>query len=212
MELLVPFNNGNKGGPTSPLLSDERALITQDRGGRWMHAAKQGRGFVGTAAATGVILPIFSNTAQVFGIWNPAGSGVNAIIASLRATYVSGTGAAGGYIFGVTKNAGASLATGGISVFTEAAPDPMILGGPTGGNKCRFTGSAATVLAPTIGRSLGISQLVTTAADATNVTFSFEVLFDGDLIVAPNTAIWLAGNIATVCVWAPSIAWVEENV
>ncbi len=182
---LLPFASNAKSGPSEPFLSDERALTVQPYGGRWYHASKQGRVFTGNAGVAGSVLPIFSNTAQVFGIWNPAGSGVNAVLINLAATYVDTTGAAGGFCLAIMKNAGSALATGGISAFTETAPERGLCG-TTGGNKVRFTASAATVIAPTLLRQLGINTLVLTAADATNPTFSFNKDFDGDLVVAPN--------------------------
>jgi hypothetical protein len=173
-------------------------------------AAKEGRLFVGNAAAAGAVLPIFSNTAQVFGLWNPSGSKVNGIICDVAATYVSTTGAAGGYVIGIMKNAGAGLATGGISAWTDGVPERGLSGEGSGGNTIRFTPSAATVIAPTILRHLGWNQLVTTAADATTVPWQFYREFHGDLILPPNAAIFLAGNIATLSVWAASIKWFEE--
>lgn len=210
VKIELPFFNTFKGGEVSPLLSDERAQLVQQINGRWYHASKQGKLFIGNSAAGGSVLPIFSNTAQVFGLWNPAGSGVNGILVGLRGTYVSTTGAAGGYCLGLTRNAGSALATGGISAFTETAPERGLLGSNVGGNKIRFTASAATVLAPVIGRQLGQNQLVITATDATSPAYTFKEDFDGDVVLAPNTAIWLAGNIATLATYASSIMWVEE--
>ncbi len=211
-DLSIPFANSQKGGPSAPLLSDERAVLTQPYGGKWYHASKQGRMFTGNAANTGLTLPIFSNTAQVFGLWNPSGSGVNAIITGIRGTYVSATSVPGGYCLALSRNAGASLATGGISVFTEGTPERALLGTSIGGNKVRFTPSAATVIAPVIARQLGINQTTVPATDATNLFVAFKEDYDGDLVVTPNTAVWIAGNVATVCVICPSITWIEEPV
>lgn len=208
----LTYANSVKGDEARPLISDNRSQLTQDSCGKWYHAAKQGRVFTGNAAAAGAVLPIYSNTAQVFGLWNPAGSGVNCVFINLAATYVSTTGAAGGFVLGIMKNAGASIATGGISVFTQGTPEPGIAGSQIGGNKVLFTPSAATVIAPTILRHLGVNQLVMTAADATNTTFAFYRDFDGELSVAPNNAVFLAGNIATLSIWAASLTWCEEPI
>ena len=209
---LLPYWNSAKGGETRPALSDERGLLMQQLGPKYYHLAKQGMVFTGNSAAGGSVLPIFSNTAQVFGIWNPAGSGVNACIINVRGTYVSTTGAAGGYVLAVCKNAGSAIATGGISVFTQGTPERGIVGSGLGGNKVLFTPSAATVIAPVILRQLGISQTVLTATDATNLWSAFKEDYDGDLVVAPNTAVFLAGNIATLCTIASSITWAEIPV
>ena len=101
-----PFANQSKGAPSKPLMSDDRALLVQPAGLDYYHLAKQGLIFTGNMAATGLVLPIFSNTAQVCGIWNPAGSGVNAVLMGVRGTYVDTTGATGGYCLGIMKDAG----------------------------------------------------------------------------------------------------------
>ena len=208
---LLPYFNGSK-AEAKPVLSDDRALLTQPHGGKWAHLAKQGRVFTGNSAAAGSVLPIFSNTAQVFGLWNKASSGVNCVLINVASSYVSTTGAAGGYVLGVMKDAGSGLATGAISAFTAGTPERGLVGSGLGGNKVAFTPSAATVVAPTILRHLGIGQLVITAADATNTTFAFNKDFDGDLIIAPGNAVFLAGNIATLTIWAASITWAEVDV
>ena len=206
----LPYFNGAK-GEAPPALSDDRGLLTQPVGGRWYHLAKQGKVFTGNSAAAGSVLPIFSNTAQVFGIWNPAGSNVNGVLINVAATYVSTTGAAGGFVLAVNKNIPGGLATGAISAFTEGTPERGVVGQTSGlgGNAIRFTPSAATTVAPTILRHLGINQLVLTAADTANTTFGFNKDFDGDIAIAPGTAVWLCGNIATLSIWAASITWAE---
>lgn len=212
MDLLVPYFNTNRGAARSPMLSDDGGLLTQPASLALAHAAKQRKVFTAPAAAAGGVLPIFSNTAQLFGLWNPAGSGVVAIVREIAQTYVSTTGAAGGFVLGVVKNAGAGQGAAGQGI--TAWTDIPVFDGRTNGkestqNKCRAS-SAATVVAPVILRHLGLNQLVITAADATNVQWKAVSQFEGDLQVEPNTAIFLAGNIATLIIMAPSFTWEEE--
>jgi len=211
----LPFFNSQKGSEAKPMLSDDRGLLTQPAGGRWYHTAKQGKLFTGNSAAAGLVLPIYSNTAQVFGIWNPAGSGVNAVLVNLRMTYVDTTGAAGGYVLGLLRDAGAAVGTAApISAFTRTTPERGLFGAATGGNKVLFTGSAATVTTGlmVIGRNLGLNQLVTTAADATTVPWTMKEDFDGEISLSPGNAMFVAGNIATLSKWAVSLTWAEEPV
>lgn len=209
---MLPFFNAQKGGERKPTLSDEGTLLVQQSAGRWYHLAKQGRVFTGNSAAAGSVLPIYSATAQVFGLWNKAGSGVNAVLCNLAASYVDTTGAASGFVLAVVKDAGSATATGGISAFTAGTPERGLIGSGSGGNLVAFTPSAATVPAPTILRHLGVNQLVLTAATTGATTFGFNVDFDGDLVVAPGTAIFLAGNIAPLSKWAASVTWAEVSV
>lgn len=212
MQIKFPFWNRAKGADTAPLLSDDNGLLMQPVGGKWMQASKHGKLYTGNMAATGIVLPLFSATAQVFGLWNPSDSGVNGWLVGVRATYVDTTGASGGYCLAVNKKIGASLATGGISAFTEGTPECGLIGSKLGGNRIRFTPSAATTIAPTVARQLGINQLVITATDATNMFSAFKEDFDGEFGIPPGTAVWLAGNIATLAKLACSISWVEEPV
>jgi len=211
MEFKFPFFSTRKGAASTPMLADDGGLLTAPTGGKWSHLAKQGRVFTGNSAAAGSVLPIYSGTGQVFGLWNPAGSGVNGLIIRVTMTLVDTTGAAGGFVWGVMKNAGSALATGGISAFTEGTPENGLIG-LAGGNKIRFTPSAATVIAPTILRHTGINQLVLTPATTGAPGFAMVAEYDGDFILPPNFAIFLAGNIATLSKWAPSVIWAEEYI
>ena len=212
MNLQFPFRSPFKGGAASPVLSDTMALMMQALHEKHYQAAKEGRLFIGSAAAAGTVLPIYSATAQKFGIWNPAGSGVNANVLGINMTYVDTTGAAGGYVLGINRNAGSALATGGISAFTADTEVDNALSGKLGGNKVRFAPAAATTLAPALWRHLGLSQNAFTAAGTDQMAFNLGIKFDGDCIVEPNTAVWLCGNIATLAKWASTIAWIEEPI
>lgn len=195
------------------LSAADRALLRGAQGGQLRAAADEGRVFVGNSGAAGSVLPIYSATAQKFGLWNPAGNTKKAIIHRLTFTYVSTTGAAGGFVLALVKNAPAMLATGAaITAFTDGTFDTDIFNAQFGSKQqptCRFAPAAATVTAPIIGRHLGLNQLVITAADATNTQWNAECEFDGDLQMLPGTAVFLAGNIATLITMAPSIVWEE---
>ncbi len=183
--------------------------------GKFYDDAKAGRLFSGSSAASGLVLPIYSATAQLFGFWNQANSGVNLEVLRVRATYVDTTGAAGGFVWGLMRNAGSNVATAApISAFTDTVPERGIIGAATGGNKVRFTGSACTVTTGlmVIGRQLGNNELVLTATDATNGIFTFKEDYDGDFVVAPGNAIFLCGNISTLSKWAVSVVWSEQPI
>ena len=176
---------------------------------------RAGRVFVASNVAAGNVLPIFSNTAQESGIWNPGGSGVMAVLCSVAFTYVSTTGAAGGYVLAAVVNAGAAVATGGnISAFTDATANVTVWSGKVGvtpANVIRFAQGASTVTAPVIYRHLGYNQLVVTAADATTVPWRADYDFRGDIILPPGNALFVAGNIATLMISAVSMVWSEES-
>lgn len=181
----------------------------------WYSEAKAGRVFTGNAAATGLILPIYSGTAQLFGLWNRANSGVNLCVLGLRASLVDTTGAAGGFCWGLLQDAGSQVGTAApISAFTKTTALKGLMGGSTGGNKVDFTGSAATVTTGlmVIGRQLGINQLVLTPATTGATAFNFAEDYNGTFNVAPGNAIFLCGNIATLSKWAPTVIWAEQPI
>lgn len=204
-------NTTSRGGPSlaAPYLSDSGSLFVANRHLDLYEATKDGRVFHGNTAAAGNVLPIFSNTTQEMGLWNSS-TDVNAVLTRISLTYVSTTGAAGGFVLGYLTGAGSALG-GTITAFTDTTPVNGLIGaGRT--SKCRFTGAAATVTAPTIYRSLGLNQLVLTATDATATQWKAEVEFPGDVILPPGSAVFVAGNIATLVIMAGTMTWVEEDI
>ena len=180
----------------------------------WYGLAKQGRIFTGNIAAAGVVLPIYSNTTQQCGLWNPLGSTVDLILRRIALTYVDTTGAAGGFCLCYLANAPAAIGTGlAITAFTEttAVPGYGSLGYNLASSAKFGQGATLTVTAPSVWRQLGLNQLVTTATTATDVQWTAYFEFDGDAVVAPGTAIFIAGNIATLSKFTGSITWAEVS-
>lgn len=209
----LPFFNRSRGGEAKPVLSDEHGMLTQGAAGNYWHRAKQRKVFTSSMAAAGAVLPIFSGTTQQFGLFNPLGSGVVCDIVELALTYVDTTGAAGGYVLALVKDAGGGKATGGnLTSFTKLSVwDGITNGNEASGNKA-FGLTAFGCTAPVIYRHIGQNQLVTTAADATTVPWTVRHRYDGDLGLMPGAVLVVAGNIATLSKWACSITWAEELV
>jgi hypothetical protein len=173
---------------------------------------KQGRVFHGNVAAAGVVLPIFSNTTQQLGLWNPVGSGVDIILMRIALTYVDTTGAAGGYVLAQLTNAPAAIGTGlAITAFTETAAIPAYNGGSYQPLAKFGQGSTLTVTAPTVKRHLSLSQNAFTAAGTGQMAFENAIEFDGDEVLTPGTAVFVAGNIATLAKWTGSLTWAEVS-
>jgi hypothetical protein len=181
--------------------------------GKYYTQAYRNQAFIGATAAGGVVPPNYSTTAQTFGLWNPAGSGKNAILIALDLGLVTvGTPAVSSLALSYTPNAGSALATGGISAFTSAAPLAAIVGN-TAPSAMRFTPSAATTLASTFLMPLPFSYFSTTTT--TVATFASNLLhydFDGSVGIAPNTALWVGANILTGSTWNISLRWYEAPV
>jgi hypothetical protein len=177
--------------------------------------AAEGRVYHGNAAAAGFVIPIYSNTTQQFGLWNPQGNDVIAEIFEIGlGSYVDTTGAAGGYVLGIVKGAPGQLATGAkITAFTETTPENSL---PAFGvqSKVKFgQGATLTVTAPTLFKHLHISQNAFTAAGTGQMAQKMAVAEfpDRTLWLPPGNAIFLAGNIATLAKYAPTISWGEHR-
>lgn len=177
--------------------------------------ALQGRVYTGNAAAAGFVIPIFSNTTQQFGLWNPAGNDRAAEIISIGlGSYVDTTGATGGYVLSIVKGAPAQLATGAkITAFTETVPENSLPGFGES-NKVKFgQGATLTVTAPTIFRHLNINQDAAAATSAVTQAKKGPVIEfpDRELWLPPGNAIFLSGNIAVLAKYAPVIVWAEHD-
>lgn len=174
--------------------------------------ARQGRIFVGNVAAAGVVLPIYSNTTQQLGLWNPAGSDVDVVLLRIALTYIDTTGAAGGYVLGYHATAPAAVASGAsISAFTETAGiNTYINNGRQ--QRAKFgQGATITVTAPSVLMSLGLNQNAFTANGTGQMAFENSITFSGELVVTPGSAIFVAGNIATLAKWSGSLMWAEVD-
>ena len=173
----------------------------------------EGRVHIGNFAAAGGVIPIYSNTTQQFGLWNPAGNDKIAEVFEIGlGSYVDTTGAAGGYVLGIVKDAPANLAAP-ITAFTKTEPENALHGYRLA-NKVHFgQGATITVTAPTLYRHLHISQNAFTAAGTGQMPVKGPVAEfpDRTLWVPPGVAIFLAGNIATLAKYAPTIVWGEHD-
>lgn len=175
--------------------------------------ARQGRVFSGNIAAAGVVLPIYSNTTQQVGLWNPAGSSVDLVLLRVALTYVDTTGAAGGYVLGyLPTGAPAAAATGAsIAAFTETTPLNLYVRGGNAAQAKFAQGSTITVSAPSILTHLSLNQNAFTAAGTGQMAFRNSIEYDGELVIPPGNAIFVAGNIATLAKWSGSLVWAEVD-
>lgn len=178
----------------------------------WYDLAKQGAIFTGNIAAAGVVPPIYSATTQTIGLWNPIGSGKDIILLKINLTYVDTTGAAGGYVLGYLSNAPAAIGTGlAITAFTETAAVSNYPGGGFSSVAKFGQGATLTVTAPVIKRHLALNQNAFTAAGTGQMAYVNEIEFDGEEVLTPGTAIFVAGNIATLAKHSGSLVWAEVS-
>lgn len=181
--------------------------------GRYYPDVNLGNTFIGSTAAAGVVLPIYSNTAQTFVVWNPAGSGRNLVLLHLLIGWVSTTGAPGNIVIGYQNGVGSQAATASpITAATLVAPLNAKIGA---GNSSvvKFAPATATF---TAGLSLlmttGISQLTSTGATTADKPAQIKHDFEGSIMVPPGTAIGVCGNIAILSVFDVTLIWDEVPI
>lgn len=222
----MPVMYGAVGAPSTtsaadstnlPILQGKQSeLVVTELHGKYYTQAYRSNVFWASAAATGLITTIFSNTTYVgLLLWNPQGSGKNLV--PIRATQGRILAATTVCAFGHSYliNAGAGVSTGApISAFTAitATRGPANNPGLTGqGSSVALVGGGATfTTALAWGRSNGFAAGTETTAI---VEQAYSEDFDGNLVIPPGTLMAVfAASAAQGGTWLPSVLWEEVPV
>lgn len=166
-----------------------------------------GKCFFASSAIAGVT-PVAVTTAQVFGLWNPAGSGVNVVLNK----FVAGAGTLGTSIVAAfslyfAQNVGAAIGTGNPVVsFTDLTIRNALLGvGPS--SKVRMATTATLVANPTVLMALPMAQ--SAAAAGPMADQALQYCFDGSLIIPPSTYIGIHAGAANTTAYNMGLSWAE---
>jgi hypothetical protein len=167
--------------------------------------------------ATGVTLTTTGSTVQTFGIWNPAGSGQNIIPIRARISQISGSGTVAAFGWAAQGGLGSTIA--GTSPITTGTLTTQQCGNfnygasvaalSVGNSIAKVFSTLTLAAAPTLIRWTGAgwgAPLATTAIDYTQIVDDF----DGDIIVAPGTALFLGSAGAPGAATAVSLSWYER--
>ncbi len=166
--------------------------------GKYAEANSRGALFHYSTLVAGVTLPIFTNTAQTYGLMNPAGSNVVLELVSTEFTYLSGTQVPGGLVWVQAPSPTANIATGsgGITVATATLGTSGQTGGSGANAKCS-TLTAITSVAPTVIRyALGLSAYTMPATNATQGLTLTRYDYDGKILIYPNQILLLGCTVA----------------
>lgn len=196
------------------------SLMVDHNHGRYYAAAKRGRMFRQTTSPLGLAIPIYTGTAPRVALWNPQGSGVNAILKRFTCERASGTTVE--FSAGLYRVLGTGSSTATAAVITAfpgaanvARTDPInsIVGGGEV-SKCLSTASGTvTTTAGAVGDFFYALFHSYAAVGATAVESSQQrVDFDDDTIVPPGVMIYLAATVASVALYATTLMWEEENL
>ncbi len=177
--------------------------------GYFQQLALNGQCFIGSTTNAGVAIPAYNATAQVFGLWNPQGSGVNLVLNKLSlAVATLGTNAVSAIGLSYLLSTGSQIASGSpISAFTGTTPFNALLG-VGAAPKGRVTLSATTT-APAFLMSLGMAQNATTTQPVAEQAYTFD--FNGSLIIPQGVYVGLGGSAAPGSTYQVSLSWAEVS-
>lgn len=192
----------------------EGQLIVAGIHGKFYEQAKRGNVFIQTTTPLGLAIPIYTSTAPRCMLFNPSGSGKNAVLVRFAAHRASGTTVE--FAAGLMRiaNVGAGPATGApVSALPGAAPFNGLV---TKGNISAMISDFAGTIATTAGAAgdffyalfhsyAGIGTSAVTDA-------GFDHAFEGAVVVPPGAAIWLAASVASVALYATTLSWEEVDV
>lgn len=168
--------------------------------------ALAGNLYFGSTAAAGVAIPLTTATAQVFGIWNPPGSGVVAVLDKLILGIATlGTNIVAALNWSTHLNVQAIATGSALTAFTDTTIRNAVVGRGRA-PKVKFTGSAATTTAATHLASVGMTSTTGTPVDATPVMV-FE--HNGMIMVPEAVAIFLVGSAAPGSTYQATLSWAE---
>lgn len=186
-------------------------LVAQAHG-KYLESAIRGRIYTGVSASGGIALIVPANTGGHPTLWNPSDSGRYLSVCRLALSYVSGNNAPTAIEWAVTVNTGAQVATGApIATFTRVAPVGVV--GGVLDNKGVWSPTTNTfAAAPTFFRPTGLSLFTGVAATAV-APFVLRADYDGDLVLAPGTALSLCTQAATTtALFQVAVTWEELPV
>ena len=168
-----------------------------------------GHSFTGQTAMAGVTaLPVATATGQVFGLWNPLGSGVEVLLLGLdMGIATAGTPVVSAFCLSWLANAGSQVGTSSpITAFTAGTPTNLRLG-LGGASRVKFTPSAATMTAPVFLKSLGLSF---ESATAQNGFQWAHADFNGSITIPPGNFVGVCGStIQGTTALQISLDWLE---
>lgn len=207
-----PQANTGDGASTfdSARVTKDGARVTADLHGKYYEQASRARAYFGSSAAAGIAIIAPATGGGHPTLWNPSDSGRDLSIVRLELGYVSGNNAPTTFGWAVTRATGASIATGAaIATGTRVAPEPCRIGGASDYKGIWLPTVNTFTAAPGFLRSTGLS-LFTGIATTAVAPFKLVVEYDGDLVLAPGTALSLCTQAATTtALFQVTLTWEE---
>jgi hypothetical protein len=208
----VPLNSATDGKEYNLLLGKQTELLVSELHGKW--TTQNWRGLISTVAlstATALVAPA-TNATPNFCLWNPAGNTTAIELIAMQFGYVSGTPAAAAIGYSYVPMAGATYGgTSAISAFTGLTIRSSIVGKAYSGNILGGSAATCTGTAPAAGTLLRWSGLSNGAIASASVAAGMVMteLFDGTIIIPPNTLFYPVTSAASVATYMISAVFAE---
>jgi hypothetical protein len=188
-------------------------IITADAIARFAEGTRRKKTFSGMTSAAGTTIvaanntPIAAAAASIISLYNPIGSGVDAHLLRSWLEAISGTPAAGAFVYNVAFNQ-TITATQNNQGTAGLMPSCNYISGVTGACKVfvqtATTGSTLQALFKPIGASLFAAAIAATTA------VNFEDKVDGDIVLPPGGLISIASpGTGTTVIVAAGFEWME---
>ena len=193
--------------------SRDAAQVVTEMHGKYFEAALRGQVFTASTVIAGVVIPVAAATmSSKFGMYNPSGSTKVVELISFSIGIDSATTVVNGYGFAVQRQC---ASTGGAPTSVTAVAS-LPLGLSTGASPVAVVHSQATTTNAAIPGVTAATAIpipfypVLSQAAATAVTMGdYTHLFDGKLLLAPDTAVFLCTTASTSTASFCQICWAE---
>lgn len=187
--------------------------LVADAHGQLYNLAVRGNLFYATTAVAGTVIPVMAtNLVSTFTLWNPAGSGKNAVLYKYglaHTTTVTVVSDVSLYwqanIGGLTTAPGTLTALVSKNAMIGAGNAPVV----TAYSAATLTGALGTTGLGNIAKG---PTLVTFGATSTTNNMPIEVKFDGGLILPPGTLVTTAGFAAQTAAMNQTYWWAEVPI
>ncbi len=203
-----PYSTGAAGVVATA--GPEGEQVATELHAKFYECARRGRLFFQSVTSGGVAVPIFNTTSPILTLWNPTGSGKNAVLIRLNLGYVSGTMVAGSFGLMFTTGAGSTVATGAVfTAFNSVTPGNALLG--AGNTSVMNSSNAATnTLTATSTKPIwiGLSEfaaIASTAIGPAGINYDFE----GTVIVPPGCEVHVVASAASGALLTQTLYWEE---
>ncbi len=174
------------------------SLIVSESHGKYYEGLSRGLIYKATTLTAGIALILAATTGNHPTLWNPNAAGsFNAEFLQLNASRVSGTDAPGAWYWCSTIPAGSALGVP-VLTFTNVPPLNALVGGtPASDAVMKWAPAINTyTAAPIFFSPAGVTMFTGTVA-AVIAEIQLSILYDGDLGVAPLSALSLCTQVAT---------------